>query len=159
VIRTDGTSDDHDLAGYDQHQVEQLVRDAFTDPINAQGPIRLCFTIGGGKKCRQKYHPDLGRYLADSLRGLGYNEDRGASCVMECQGAYKRQHDTDKDLIFMQVFPRVEVHEEADAPRGKVDALSPEYMCTVCSIEAFQKMVEAKTPSLTQRRRLFKAMK
>ena len=40
-----------------------------------------------------------------------YVEDRGASCCLECQGSYKFQHDTDKNLMFMHVFPNVTLPE------------------------------------------------
>jgi hypothetical protein len=41
----------------------------------------------------------------EALRTVGFEEDRGASAVMECAGTYKYQHDTDKDLKFIHVFP------------------------------------------------------
>ena len=34
---------------------------------------------------RQKYSPDLPKMLCDALRGIGYNEDKGAAIALECQ--------------------------------------------------------------------------
>jgi hypothetical protein len=42
----------------------------------------------------------------EALRGIGFEEDRGASAIMACQGMFKYQHDTDKDLKFIHVFPK-----------------------------------------------------
>ena len=38
-----------------------------------------------------------------------YTEDKGAAVVIESAGTYKRQHNTDTDLIQIHVFPRVEI--------------------------------------------------
>ena len=39
----------------------------------------------------------------------------GAHAHLSCQGTMKFQHDLDKDLKFIHVFPRVEIIEAADA--------------------------------------------
>jgi len=160
-IRSNAENDEISLDGYSHAQVNDLVQAAFGTPIPAKEMFRIQFVVGGGKKCRQRFSPDLPKQLADALRGISFQEDRGASAVLECQGTYKRQHDTDKDLIFMHVFPHVEIAEvvEAAPAVGILDAMSPEHLCTVCSLEAFKKMVNAKTPSLSQRRKMLKALK
>lgn len=71
--------------------------------------MKITFVVGGGKKTRQKYSPELPKELAQALSALGFSEDRGASACEACQGSYKYQHDTDKDLKFMHVFPHVTI--------------------------------------------------
>ena len=36
-------------------------------------------------------------------------QDRAAVTETECAGKFKQQHDTDKDLKFLHVFPKVRV--------------------------------------------------
>ena len=48
-----------------------------------------------------------GRYCRMALTSIGFEEDRGGCAVMACQGSFKYQHDTDKDLKFIHVFPKV----------------------------------------------------
>jgi len=62
----------------------------------------------------------------------------------------------------MHVFPRVEIAEAeaAAAPRtGVLDQYAPEHLIAVSSLETFQKMATAKVRSLSQRRRMLKALK
>eukprot|EP00965_Chrysotila_dentata_P059342 1969480-Pleurochrysis_carterae.AAC.3 len=49
-------------------------------------------------KCTQLVIPMLPQILSEALKSVGYVEDRGASCTDDCQGLFKYQHDTDKDL-------------------------------------------------------------
>lgn len=71
--------------------------------------IKFTFVVGAGKLARQKYDAQLPKHLSAALRGIGYEEDRTASAVEECQGTFKQQHDTDKNLKTLQVFPRVQI--------------------------------------------------
>ena len=48
------------------------------------------------------------QHVTSTLKKLGYVEDRGASCVVECGGSYKTQHDTGKNLFTVVVFPKLE---------------------------------------------------
>ena len=78
------------------------------------------------------------------------------------QGTYKQQKDTDKDLVFLHVFPRVEIAEEAApvASRGGVfNSHSPEYLAAVSSLETFKKMTAAKVRSFSQRKKLQASLK
>ena len=97
----------HDLHGYDHGQIDEVVRGAFGDPLPSPAPVKITFVVGAGKKARQKYSPSLPKDLIASLSSLGFEEDRGASACFECCGTFKYQHDTDKDLKFLHVFPHV----------------------------------------------------
>eukprot|EP00656_Telonema_subtile_P003674 TRINITY_DN11668_c0_g1_i3.p1 TRINITY_DN11668_c0_g1~~TRINITY_DN11668_c0_g1_i3.p1 ORF type:complete len:356 (+),score=129.76 TRINITY_DN11668_c0_g1_i3:152-1219(+) len=163
-IRTGGEAELYDLSGYNQAQVNDLMSQAFSTPIPASGAMRCSFTIGGGKNSRQKYPEDLPKYVSTALRGGGYTEDRGASCCLQCQGSFKYQHDTDKNVKTMHVFPHVSLPEEGSAGEDEglfwtPDSLSPEYMCTVSSFNTFKMMTAAKVPTFTQKKTLSKQLK
>jgi len=98
-----------DLKGFSEASARAFIPAAFAEPLDAPQPVRCTFLVGGGKKVRQKYEPDLGKWLADALNQLGFEEDRAASAVEECQRTYKQQHDTDKDLKYLHVFPAVSI--------------------------------------------------
>lgn len=163
TIRSLTDTEEFELAGYDQLQVIDLVDAAFKDPIPAENPFRVTFVVGGGKKVRQKFYPELPKDLNDALRAIGYVEDRGASACLECQGSFKYQHDTDKDLKFIHVIPRIQIIKEEDKSMTiggvKLDQIGPEIKCTMCSIEYFQEMVHENCTSFSQKRALLKAMK
>lgn len=74
-------AEEYDLAGYDGAAVEELVHAAFSSPIDATGPLRCTFIVGGGKKVRQKYPDSLAREMQRALQSLNFEEDRGASMV------------------------------------------------------------------------------
>ena len=69
--------------------------------------IRITFVVGGGKLSRQKYDEKAMQTVTLALRELSFVEDRGASCVNECGGCYKTQHDTAKNVFTVVVFPRL----------------------------------------------------
>jgi len=105
---------------------------------------------------------------AHALREIGFEEDRTASACIECQGTFKQQHDTDKNLKTLQVFPRVELPNvdgggaagaEAEARQDLSDLGSPGYLATMCTFATFQKMVSNKTQAWAQRRRLLSELK
>jgi hypothetical protein len=104
------------------------------------------------------------KHLSEALRGAGLEEDRGASACEQCQGMYKYQHDTDKDLKYLHVFPRVSVVRAGDdgasaADAGGVEDRSPEMQCVSCSFEEFRDLVAMNVPSFSQKRALLKRMK
>jgi hypothetical protein len=145
---------------------------AFSEPLPSAKMLRITFTVGGGKKVRQKYGDDLPKYCREALRTLGFEEDRGASACIECAQTYKYQHDTDKDLKFIHVFPRINP-AAAEASKGdqadeeevitvagiKLEELPPDHLCTIVSMETFLRLVSTQCPSFSQRRALLKAMK
>jgi len=172
-IRSDQDDQDLDLGGYGAAQIADLMTLAFKEPIVASKMLRISFTVGGGKKVRQKYGDDMPKWCREALRAIGFEEDRGACNVMECAGQFKYQHDTDKDLKFIHVFPRIdtaaaaaaaaadedEEEEEVTIAGMKLDELPPEHLCTIVSMETFGRLVAAQCPSFSQRRALLKAMK
>lgn len=83
--------------------------------------------IAGGKKVRQKYSASLGKDLSAALQGAGFKEDKGAALAIECQGTYKRQHNTDTDLISVHVYPFVSIAaaDGADDQDGGAAAAAP----------------------------------
>jgi hypothetical protein len=76
----------------------EQVEDTFGTPIPVRQMVRFSFLVGGGQKMRQKYDADCGKNFAAALRALGFEEDRGASEDLACQGSFKHQHDTDKNV-------------------------------------------------------------
>mmetsp|Transcript_68405 Transcript_68405/g.190113 ORF Transcript_68405/g.190113 Transcript_68405/m.190113 type:complete len:264 (-) Transcript_68405:1147-1938(-) len=125
--------------------------------------VRFTFVVGGGSKVRQKYDPNLQKYMSKSLQDIGFNLDNTACCAVECAETYKTQHDTDKNLKFLHVFPRVIITSGGagggggaaeEAAPALSDLGSPGYLATVCEFATFQKMVQSKTQSWTQRKAL-----
>eukprot|EP00242_Pyramimonas_sp_CCMP2087_P015004 CAMPEP_0198213644 /NCGR_PEP_ID=MMETSP1445-20131203/28986_1 /TAXON_ID=36898 /ORGANISM="Pyramimonas sp., Strain CCMP2087" /LENGTH=374 /DNA_ID=CAMNT_0043888319 /DNA_START=58 /DNA_END=1178 /DNA_ORIENTATION=+ len=163
AIRALKDSEDFDLAGYDSAQVATLLTASFSSPIplTAGTMIRVTFVIGGGKKVRQKYEETLARDLSMNLIALGYEDDRGASCCLECQGSFKYQHDTDKDLKFMHVFPKVEALPEEEKEEEQGGDLPAESMrgLLAAELQLFREMVNINAPSFIQKRSLMRVMK
>ena len=93
-----GGSDTYDLAGYSPLQAADLMQAAFGVPIEASEMMKVTLVVGGGKKVRTAYGGTEGlvRDVCSALEKLGFADDRGASCTLECQGSFKYQHDTDK---------------------------------------------------------------
>ena len=164
VDASEGRPGEYDLAGFGKDWVDALVERAFGSALRAKpGFYPSCkFVIGGGKKTRSKYDDDLLKHLTAALRAAEYEDDRGASACELCQGSYKYQHDTDKDLKYLHVFPRV-VHEEEGGGEGEgggaASAQSPEYRACTCDLEEFEQLVEMYTPSFSQKRALLRRMK
>ena len=63
--------------------------------------------VGGGKLSRQKYDDKAMQAVTSTLKQLDFVEDRGASCIIECGGCYKTQHDTAKNIMTVVVFPKI----------------------------------------------------
>ena len=160
-----GDSEQYDLAGFSPAWLKDLVDGCLGQTLPAKTYIACKFVIGGGKKTRAKYDPDMLKYLSEALRGAGLAEDRGASACEQCQGMYKYQHDTDKDLKYLHVFPRVNVVASAGGDGGDgtgatgFEDQSPEMQCVSCSFEEFRDLVAMNVPSFSQKRALLKRMK
>mmetsp|Transcript_38511 Transcript_38511/g.46525 ORF Transcript_38511/g.46525 Transcript_38511/m.46525 type:complete len:418 (-) Transcript_38511:251-1504(-) len=158
-IRLSTESDDYDLAGYNALQCQDMVTAAFSEPIPLpKGKmIRITFVIGGGKKVRQKYGENLARDLGAALQSVGFEDDKGASCMLACQGTFKYQHDTDKDLKFMHVFPKVKEIEEEVAEEG---TNGPDWgYLRSCALHDFEDIVTEMTPTFSQKRALLRVLK
>eukprot|EP00238_Polyblepharides_amylifera_P008283 CAMPEP_0196588154 /NCGR_PEP_ID=MMETSP1081-20130531/59713_1 /TAXON_ID=36882 /ORGANISM="Pyramimonas amylifera, Strain CCMP720" /LENGTH=408 /DNA_ID=CAMNT_0041910575 /DNA_START=92 /DNA_END=1318 /DNA_ORIENTATION=+ len=156
-------SEEFDLAGYDGIQASSLMHASFSDPVNLPPGqmIRVTFVIGGGKKVRQKYPETLAKDITQALAGMGFQEDRGACCSLECQGSFKYQHDTDKDLKFMHVFPRV-VAEAAEAKEEEFGGDLPSGAARLmlgCPLFQFKELAKDNAPAFVQKRALLKVMK
>lgn len=129
--------------------------------------IRITFITGAGKLGRQRYDDNAARTLTLELRDLGYVEDRGASCVVECAGCYKSQHDTGKNLKTIVVFPKIQdVASQMgalgldDAEKGPVilEDGSPTHMIAMSSGNVFKRMVDSKCPSWSQKKQCLLAI-
>jgi len=157
------TTEEYDLDGYGPADCDELATGAFKDPIVCTEMIRLTFVVGGGKKVRQKYSPDLPKMLCDSLRAVGYEEDKGAALSLDSQGTFKYQHDTGKDLKYIHVFPFVTIQEVTDNTLRiggyRVDSMPPEIKCMLCEMDTFKGLVKDKCPTFSQKRALLRAMK
>ncbi len=159
-----GDSEQYDLAGFSPAWLKDLVDGCLGQTLPAKTYVACKFVIGGGKKTRAKYDPDMLKHLSEALRGAGLEEDRGASACEQCQGMYKYQHDTDKDLKYLHVFPRVDIAAAGDdggagAGAAGLEDRSPEMQCVSCSFEEFRDLVAMNVPSFSQKRALLKRMK
>ena len=77
------------------------------------------------------------QHVTSALKKLSYVEDRGASCVNECGGSYKTQHDTGKNLFTVVVFPKLEEESTTNATNGRDcdDGVSEQYPIAIPLIE------------------------
>ncbi len=159
-----GDSETYDLAGFSPVWLKDLVVQCLGTTLPAKDFVACKFVIGGGKKTRSKYDPDMLKHFIEALRGCGLEEDRGASACEQCQGMYKYQHDTDKDLKYLHVFPKVSLIKE-DQDAGNDDSTqhggdqSPEFQCVSCTFDEFCDLVAMNVPSFSQKRALLKRLK
>jgi hypothetical protein len=96
------------------------------------------------------------------LTEIGYSEDRGATCSLDCQGTFKFQHNLDTDLKTTTVFPRVTIIE-SKANKGPalwvVDGLDvmqtpPEIVAAKVTMLNFVSLVVEMCPTFSQRNSL-----
>lgn len=169
-IRAATDNDVFDLAGHDASNIIQTIKDAFSTPFALPNMIRITFIVGAGKLSRQKYDDKAMLTLTQTLKMLDYVEDRGASCVNECGGCYKTQHDTGKNLFTVVVFPRLAGQQNDDdggAGGGATAAAvsSSEYSIPIPLVEgtavhtillatedSFQKMSPSICPSWSEKK-------
>jgi hypothetical protein len=125
--------------------VDDLFNKTFSEAMPVREPIRISFVTGAGKLDRQKYHADLGKWVTNSLRVLGYRDDRGASLDLTSQGSYKFQHDTGKNLKYVHVFPIITTIDEdetkvEDLDNGEYEDGDAEnqWRAITCSLELFK---------------------
>jgi hypothetical protein len=162
---TSSSSQTHDLANFRLEWIPDLIEKLCAKPIRAKDFVSIKFVIGAGKKLRQKYNEENLKVMTESLRKFEFEEDRGASACKECQRCYKYQHDTDKDLKYLHVFPEVLIVEE-EAKIEKNDVVdeagrrtTPEMLCAKASLEEFEELLEYNVPSFSQKRALLKRLK
>ena len=123
---------------------------------------------GAGKLGRQKYDENAAKSVTFALRALGFEEDRGASCIAECCGTFKMQHDTGKNLKTVVVFPNIVGVATGDGSgycgaEDEVGSLnlggqsllpegSPEQMIVMSSVSVFKRMLQSKCQAWAQKK-------
>jgi len=165
-IRRVQESDEFDLGGFGRDQCYGVVKEAFTDPFELPGMVKITFVCGGGKNCRQKYGDDLVKDFCQALDSIGFDSDSAACTELSAAGRYKYQHDTSKNLKFVHVFPRItlpevaegdeEVDEDGEPAQGQRE---PADVLAVCDIEDFRRMVGSHVTSYAAKKRLFDSLK
>ncbi len=157
-------SETFDLAGQNTSTIATNITHAFESPFTISEMIRITLVTGAGKLGRQKYDENAAKAVTSALRDLGFEEDRGASCVRECAGSFKLQHDTGKNLKTVVVFPKIQErqsisdrHAEGSAsgqhgsaslfPKG-----SPTEMIALSSKAIFESMVKSRCQTWSQKK-------
>ena len=130
--------------------------------------IRITFVVGAGKLSRQKYDEKAMLAVTSTLKQIDYVEDRGASCVNECGGCYKTQHDTGKNLFTVVVFPRLAGHdggkdENRKTKRGDdyeplIPTNSPGYKIAVCRLPTFQNLLSTYCPTYSEKKECLRCL-
>lgn len=167
-VRSTTESTTYDLAGLSKDGIVTALTTALSNPLvlppGSDAMIRLTFVVGAGKNTRQRYDADAHKAVTSTLDKLGYSEDRGASCVAECGGSYKLQHDTGKNLKTVVVFPFVEAADGrgADGDRNATDGgaaagclipeNSPGYKIAVCSLPTFRALLTNQCGTWSEKR-------
>lgn len=156
-----------DLADATTATIETTVRDAFADPFaGLTEMIRLTFVTGAGKLGRARYDENAARALTNTLRELGYEEDRGASAIWECSGTFKLQHDTGKNLKTVVVFPKVQVQSgsgiassmaglgvgSASSEVSMIPEDSIDHKLAHTTMNVFPRMIESKCETWSQKK-------
>jgi len=170
AIRAATESETFDLAGNSQSTITTTIQSAFATPLPLiDTMIRITFVTGAGKLGRQKYDENAAKAVSSTLRDLGYVEDRGASCVVECAGMFKSQHDTGKNLKTIVVFPMIKGADDdsnsvsnglgdmslkgGGGGQSLLEEGSPKEMIAMSSsMNTFQRMIQNKCPSWSQKK-------
>jgi hypothetical protein len=158
LIRASTENETFDLGGQNVATITSAIQSAFDEPF--QDLIRITFVTGAGKAGRQKYDDGAAQAVTSALENSGYREDRGASCIMECAGSYKMQHDTGKNLKTVVVFPKIEEKKKKEDSFVEpiISEDTPEYKIMVSSMNVFRNMVTNKCPSWSQKKGLLGAI-
>jgi len=114
---------------------------------------------------RQKYSDDLSKIFTSSLSAIGFVEDNGASCEPKSGGKFKYQHDTNKNLKYVHVFPHI-THDlvcDEDGETGGYDEEEepgrPEDEFLICDFKYFQHLVSEHLTTYGQKKRLLDVLK
>jgi hypothetical protein len=169
TIQSSTESETFDLGGLGADTIQTVMRDAFGHAFDVQEMIRLTFIVGAGKQGRQKYDAGALKVVTSTLASLNFTEERGASCVNECAGMYKFQHDTGKNLKTVVVFPKLSLSALAnnnddgnDTSAASSPSIFPtnsmEYKIAVSSMAVFKNMVQVKCPTWSQKKALLSLM-
>lgn len=173
-IRAATDSETFDLAGHDAANINQTINDAFNQPFQLDTMIRITFVVGAGKLSRQKYDAKAGLHVTKALQELDFSEDKGASCLNECAGCYKTQHDTGKNLFTVVVFPKL-ANQGGDGPdshggggAGSSDEYplpiplvegTPIHTILLASEDTFQKMAPSMCPTWSEKKMCSEVLK
>lgn len=137
---------------------------AFAEPFPLKEMIRVTFITGAGKLGRQKYDDGAAKAVTSTLRKLGYEDDSSASCVNECGGSFKLQHDTGKNLKTVVVFPNITGSGSSDELNGGMEGMSiaqkesllpegsPEQVIAMSSKPVFERMLQSKCATWSQKK-------
>jgi len=162
-IRSSTESDTFDLAGQNATTIANTIAAAFSEPFPLHGEmVRITLITGAGKLGRQKYDESAAKTVTSTLRKLGFEDDSSASMCIECAGSFKLQHDTGKNLKTVVIFPNILSDAALEQGVSSINLTqtnnsllpegSPEHTSTVLSLDAFQKLVQTKCPSWSQKR-------
>lgn len=161
-IRAATESETFDLAGNSPSTITTTIQSAFCSPFPLSSMIRITFITGAGKLGRQKYDDSAAKTVSSTLRDLGFVEDRGASCVNECAGMFKSQHDTGKNLKTIVVFPMItsggdgvdglDVDGSMSLGQSLLEDGSPKEMIAMSSMNVFERMIANKCHSWSQKK-------
>ena len=172
-IRSAEESETFDLANQTATTITNTVETAFSEPFPLKDMIRITLVVGAGKQARQMYDAKAAHAVTSTLQNsCGFVEDRGASCVMECAGSYKLQHDTGKNLKTVVVFPKVKppsssttddadptsYGQNVDTEPPLLSPSSPEYKLAVCTMNTFENMIASKCGTWSQKRNCVAAL-
>jgi len=165
-VRRAAESDDFDLGGYDQAKCGDLVKAAFSEPFPLKEMVRLSFTVGGGKLVRQKYSDDLPKIFMGALTAGGYTEDGSATVEAGSAGKFKYHHDTNKNLKFVHVFPKLGGGEaSAEGAYGDEDeeeqeeSSTPEDLLFRSEGKEFLRLVQTHLTTYAQKKKLMEMFK
>lgn len=162
-IRSATTSEQFDLAGYTEVRTRDVIVGAFTKPLDAPTEmVKFTFIVGGGKLVRSRYDEELPKWVTNSLRELGYSEDRSAALDFSSQGTFKHQHDTGQNLKVVIVFPHVTCAQVSSSSEvittPTIDTTSKEYIITVAELETFKEIISHKVESWALKKRALKVL-
>lgn len=169
VFSTQTESETFDLAGQNVTTIENTIRDAFNEPMELTEMIRLTFVTGAGKLGRARYDDNAAKAVTSTLRELGYEEDRGASAVLECGGSFKLQHDTGKNLKTVVVFPKVASTSSNTTDATSATGIESDFLNLIvedsvshkiayASMNIFPRMVESQCITWSQKKACISAL-
>jgi len=154
------TEDNFDLAGYTKITIDSFVQDAFSTEIKSKEPMRVSFIVGAGRGRSGRYPDNLSKLVAEALRSIDYEEDKHADTSWDCQGVFKYQHDTDKNLKVMHVFPKIDrIKEESGGAKKVSQKMQRLDLATLCSREKFEGLVDERVWSFTSKKNLLEGLK
>eukprot|EP01082_Thalassiosira_pseudonana_P015994 g13619.t1 g13619 contig9:69881-71674(-) len=165
-IRSSTESDTFDLGGHSASNIETTIHAAFSSPFALDDMIRITFVVGAGKLGRAKYDEKAMQAVTSTLKSLDYVEDRGASCVKECGGSFKLQHDTGKNLKTVVVFPNIsDVHGKEARKKTKneegeplIPTNSPGYSIAVSNHSTFKNLLSNFCPTYSQKKQCLRCL-